>query len=203
LTPLLAATLPPLPDSGIELAHLVAGEALIGLFLGTMPRIAVAALQSAGTFTSYFSSLTSAVVQDPVADQQSSTLAGFFGTLGIVLIFVTDLHHAMIRGLLASYDAFPPGVGLPIGDAAEALARAVAASFALGLQIAVPPLIGCIVSNVALGLLGRLMPQLNVYFFGMPIQIVLQLTLVMMTLSGMALLFLHHFSDTLAIFGSV
>lgn len=201
LAPVLASTLPPLPDQPGPLVRLIVGEALIGAFLGTIPRVAVGALQAAGTFSSYFSSLTSAIVQDPVADQQSAILATFFGTLGIVLIFVTDLHGVMLQGLAGSYRVFPAGEGLITGDAAEAMARAVAQSFALGLQIAIPPLVGCVVSNVALGLLARLMPQLNVFFFGLPLQISLQLFLIMITLSGAAILFLDYYAGVLRIFG--
>ncbi len=201
LAPVLADSIPPLPEEIGPFVRLIVGEVLIGAFLGTIPRIAIAALQVAGTLTSYFSQLTSAVIQDPVADQQSAVLAGFFGTLGVVLLFVTDLHLVMLQGLAASYRVFPAGAGLPLGDAAEALTRTVASSFALGLQIAIPPLIGCVVSNVALGLLGRLMPQLNVFFFGLPLQLTLQLFLVMVTLSGMAIIFLNYYAETLTLFG--
>ncbi|MFO1153516.1 MAG: flagellar biosynthetic protein FliR [Rhodospirillales bacterium] len=201
LTPLLASRLPALPGDIAGLAVLVLGEVLIGVFLGIIPRIAVSALQTAGTFISFFASLASAVIQDPVADQQSATLAGFLNLLGLVLIFVTDLHHLMLSGLVASYEAFPAGAGLPIGDAADMLARAVAASFAIGLQLSLPSLIACLLSNVALGLLGRLMPQLNVFFFGMPIQISIQFFLLMMFFSGMSIVFLNYFAETLTVFG--
>lgn len=201
LTPLLASRLPPLPADIPGLAALILGEVLVGVFLGLIPRIALAALQTAGTFVSFFASLASAVVQDPVVDQQSATLAGFLGLLGLVLLFVTDLHHLMLAGLVASYEAFPAGAGLPIGDAADTIARAVAASFAIGLQLALPSLIACLLSNIALGLLGRLMPQLNAYFFGMPIQMSLQFILLMMAISGMSLAFLNYFAESLTLFG--
>ena len=48
-------------------------------------------------------------MQDPVADQQSSTIAGFFTALGLVLIFVTDLHHLMLRAIVDSYGLFDAG----------------------------------------------------------------------------------------------
>jgi flagellar biosynthetic protein FliR len=201
LTPLLSTRLPPLPSDIAGLAGLILGEVMIGVFLGMIPRIAVAALQTAGTFVSFFASLASAVVQDPVADQQSATLAGFLSLLGLVLLFVTDLHHLMLSGLVASYEAFPAGAGLPIGDAADVIARAVAASFAIGLQLSIPSLIACVLSNIALGLLGRLMPQLNIFFFGMPIQISLQFVLLMMIFAGTSIVFLNYFAETLTIFG--
>jgi flagellar biosynthetic protein FliR len=202
LAPTLAGELPPLPKSLAAAAGLILSEALIGVFLGVIPRIALAAMQAAGTFTAYFASLANALVQDPVADQQSATLAGFYGVMALVLIFVTDLHHLMLAGLADSYRAFPAGTGLLAGDAAAAVIRAVAASFAIGLTLSLPALIGALLSNIALGLLGRLMPQLNVFFFGLPIQISLQLTIMMLTFTGMGIVFLNFFSDTLTLFGS-
>jgi flagellar biosynthetic protein FliR len=199
--PVVAEALPAIPATAGGWFALILKEALVGVFLGLIPRIALAAMQTAGTFVAYFASLANAIVQDPVADQQSATVAGFFGMLALVLIFVTDLHHLMLSGIVASYRAFPPGGLLPAGDAAAAVARAVAASFAIGLQLALPALIGCILSNVALGLLGRLMPQLNVFFFGMPIQLSLQLIVMILTFSGVALLFINSFTEALSVFG--
>ena len=201
LAPVLAPSIPPLPTEMGAFVRQIVGEALIGAFLGTIPRVAVGAMQAAGTFTSYFSSLTSALVHDTVTDQQSAILAGFFGTLAVVLIFVTDLYRLMLQGLVASYRVFPVGESLPIGDAAEAMAHAVGQSFAIGLQIAIPPLLGCMVSNIAFGLLTRLMPQLSVFFFGLPLQISLQLFLIMITLSGASILFLDYYAEVLRIFG--
>ena len=125
-------------------------------------------------------------MQDPVADQQSSTIAGFFTALGLVLIFVTDLHHLMLRAIVDSYDLFAPGAPPPLDDFCGFIARTVADSFGLGVQLAAPFLIVSLVYNVGLGLLGRLMPQLPVFFFGLPLQVGLQMWVMMLTVSG------HH-----------
>lgn len=198
--PVVAPTLPGLPASPAALALLVAGEVTIGTFIAVLVRIVVAALQVAGTFIAYFSSLANALVQDPVADQQTSTISGFLGTLGLVMIFVTDLHHLMLRALVTSYDRFPPGMALPTDGFAEAATAAVAASMAIGLQLAAPFLVVALVYTVGLGLLGRLMPQLPVFFFGMPIQISFQIWAMALTISGIMLVFLNQFRETLSPF---
>lgn len=195
LTPVLANRLPDLPATPLGLAMLVIGEVIIGAFLGTLTRILVAALQAAGTFASYFASMANAMVQDPIAEAQSSTVAGFFMSLGVLLIFVTDLHHVMLEAILGTYDLFPPGGALPVGDFAEMLARQTAASIALGLQMAAPFLLVGFVYYLGLGILGRLMPQLPVFFFGLPLQISLQLWVMMLTLSAIMLLFLGAFAE--------
>ena len=198
VTPVLGQAVPPLPSSPAALGLLLLSEALIGLFLGSIARIAIAALQTAGTFVAYLSSFANALVQDPVVDQQSSTISGFFSTLGLLLIFVTDLHHLMLRSIVASYGLFAPGAPPPLDDFCRLIVRNAADSFALGVQLSAPFLIVNLVYNVGLGLLGRLMPQLPVFFFGLPMQIAVQIWVMMLTISGIMLLFLNRFTQTLA-----
>jgi flagellar biosynthetic protein FliR len=147
--------------------------------------------------TAYFASLASALVQDPVVDQQTATLAGFFTTLGMTVIFATDLHHLMLQGIVDGYAVFPAGRPPPVDDFAAAIGRLVAESFVLGVQLAAPFLIVGVGFQVALGLLGRLMPQLPVYFFGMPLQVGLQVWVLVLTLSGLTLVFLDRFAGAL------
>jgi flagellar biosynthetic protein FliR len=198
LAPLLAPALPAMPGSPLALALLITGEAVTGAFLGLIPRIMIAALHAAGTFAAFFASLTSALVQDAMAEQQSSTLAGFFLTAGMVLIFVADLHHLMLRALAESYAVLPPGEPLATAAAAESLARALGQSFRLGLQLSVPFLIASVATNVAMGLLGRLMPQLPVLFFGLPAQLSLNIWVLMLAFSGVMMAFLNPFAVTLS-----
>jgi flagellar biosynthesis protein FliR len=197
IVPAIAATLPTMPATPAALGALLLGEVVIGVFLGSLPRIAFAALQTAGTFVAFLSSFANALVQDPIAEQQSSTIAGFFTTLGLVLVFVTDLHHVMLRAVVDSYGLFAAGAAPPLGDFCALLARSVADSFTLGIELSAPFLIVSLVYNVGLGLLGKLMPQLQVFFFGLPIQISMQLWVMMLTISGIMLVFLNRFSETL------
>lgn len=198
LLPLLSGELPSLPASPVALVMAVGSEIIVGLFLGLLPRILVAALHMAGTFTALSMSLANAMVQDPVAESQTSTVAGFFGIFGLVLIFVTDLHHLMLEAIVNSYILFPAGAPLPAGDFAQAVTRTLGDSMILGLQLAAPFMLVGFVYNLGLGLLGRLMPQLPVFFFGLPVQIGAQLWAMMLTLSGIMLVFLDHLADLLA-----
>lgn len=200
--PLVADTLPVLPDTAVGLALLVGAEVTIGTFIAVIARIIVGALQIAGTLMAYFASLANALVQDPVADQQSSTLAGFLGTLGLVLVFVTDLHHLMIRAVVMSYARFPPGLALPSDGFAAAVTDAVSASMVIGLQLSAPLLVAALVYNIGLGVIGRLMPQLPVFFFGLPIQISFQIWTLALTISGIMMIFLNRFSDALLPFAA-
>jgi len=200
LTPVVADTLPGPPNSPADLVVLIGGEVLVGAFLGTIVRIVLAALQIAGTYTSYFVALANAMVHDAIADQQSSTIAGFFGTVGLILVFVTDLHHLMLRALAESYLLFTPGDPLPAGDFAQMVARQVADSVIIGLQMASPFLVVGLTYYIGLGILGRLMPQLPVFFVGLPIQISLQIWVMVLAFSGIMMVFLSYFADVVGPF---
>lgn len=203
LMPLLAARLPALPAAPLDLGLLLIGEVIVGVFLGTVARVIVAALHAAGTFISYVMSLANAMAQDPVAETQSSTVAGFFSTIGVLLVFVTDLHHLMLKAIVASYELFPAGAPLPVGDFAETLGRGLAESFLLGLQMAAPFVLLGFTYTLGLGLLGRLMPQLSVFFFGLPFQIAVQIWLMTLVLSAVMLAFVGKFAETMGKFAGL
>lgn len=198
LTPILPA--PPTEPSG--LAILLAGEALIGTLFGLIGRVLLGALQTAGTFIALFASIANAFVNDPVAEQQSSTVSGFLSLLGATLIVATDLHEVMLRALVGTYDLFVPGEPPPVGDIADLFARHVSESFLLGFQLSSPFLISALIYNVGLGVLGRLMPTLHVFFFGLPAQIGMQLWLLTVVIAGMMLVFADHFRAAWGVFAS-
>ena len=193
VTPTLQNVLPAMPHSPAALGLQLLGEATIGLFIGCMARITFAALQVAGSYVALLASFANSFVQDPIVDQQSSTIGGFFTTLGVVVLFAADLHHLMLRTLVDSYTVFLPQAGMPLADITAAIARAVADSFALGVQLSAPFVVVSLVYNVGMGMLGRLVPQLQVFFFGLPLQLGLQICVMMLTISGIMLVFLNQF----------
>jgi flagellar biosynthetic protein FliR len=177
------------------MAILMLGEFLIGLFFGVIARILIGALQTAGTLISYMSSMANAMIQDPIADQQSSTIASFLLIMATVLIFTADMHHVMLLAIADSYTLFIPGATLPMGDMVNVIGRQVADSFALGLRLSAPFVIIALTYYIGLGLLGRLMPQLQVFFFGLPFQIGLQIWVLAITISGIMMVFLQKFEE--------
>jgi len=200
LAPLLMPLMPAIPATPSELLLLMVSEVLIGAFMGTMARIVMGALQTAGTLIAMFASLANALTQDELTEQQSSVISGFLTILGMILIFVTNLHHLMLEALIDTYSLFEPGGSQGVGDFALMMARGVGKSFALGLQLSSPFLIVALVYYVGLGLAGRLMPALPLFFFMMPIQITVQFLVLMAVLSGMMMVFLQHFEDTFFLF---
>ena len=147
-----------------------------------------------------FSSMANVLIRDPIAEQQSALIAGFLGNVGILLIFVMDLHHLMIRAMIDSYSLFVPGQPLELGDMSNMVARRVMDSFTMGVQLASPFIITGLTYYLGLGLLGRLMPALPVFFIGLPVQIMVQISVLAIVLSGMMLVFMSRFENTFTSF---
>lgn len=195
VSPILMPIMPVPPAAASAVVLLIIGEVAVGVFLGGLARIAIGALQTAGTIISLMSSLANSLIQDAVSEQQSSIISSFLSTTGIVLIFVTNLHHLTLQALIESYALFVPAVRVEIGDMVFLMARHVTESFALGLQLAAPIVIVGICYYVGLGIFGRLMPALPVFFFAMPAQIALQFWVMITVFSTVMMVFLRHYQD--------
>ncbi len=197
VTPVVSASLPPMPGDAIQLFVLIAGEIAVGLFFGALARILVSALHVAGVVIGFQTSLANAQIFDPINAQQGSLLGTFLNVIGVFLIFVTDLHHMMLIALADSYTVFVPGAPPPLGELSQTATRFVGRSFLLGLQIAAPFIVVGMVFYIGLGLLARLMPQVQVFFIAVPLQIMLGFSVMAMTLSAGLYWFLTNFESGL------
>lgn len=197
VAPLVAEILPALPASIWAVLVLIGTEVVIGLLFGSVARLLIAGLQTAGMIVAYQTSLASALINDPASSQQGSIIGNFFVALGVLLIFITDLHHMLLAGVVDSYSLFAPGAMPPAGDMAELITRIVAASFNTAMQIAAPYIVIGLVFYLGLGLLARLMPQVQVFFIAVPLQIVLSFFVMMLTVSASMIWFLDRFEATM------
>ncbi len=188
LSPVIQPYVPsPIPPLSIMFA-LIIMEFVVGLFVGTVARVLMVALDTAGMLISMSSGLANAQIFNPSLAGQGSIVGAFMSVTGVVLLFTTNMHHLLIYGLVESYVMFPVG-GVPdTGSMAEMMARAVSASFLTGFQIAIPFLVLSLVIYVGMGVLSRLMPQIQVFILALPVQIILSLLTLALTVSA-ALLF--------------
>lgn len=180
--PTLMDGLPDLPASPTALLLLIFGEAFIGLFLGSLSRILMAALSIGGMMIATMTGLANALTNDPTAAQQGSIAGSFLSTLALLIIILLDLHHLLLRGVIDSYQLFVPGQPILTGDISQMIARVVAKAFLLGFQIASPFIAIGLIFNLGLGLLSRLMPQMQVFFIAIPLQILIGLSILMIAL---------------------
>src|SRR2546423_7365842 len=150
---------------------LMVHEIVIGIVLGATARVTLSALQVAGSVIAQQLGLGFVTAIDPTQGQQGLLIGNFLTILGLTLLFATDSHHLVIAALSESYRIFSPGELVPSGDVAALATRAFAAAFKIGMQLSAPFLVFGLVFNIGLGVLARLMPQMQVYFVGVPLSI--------------------------------
>lgn len=160
-------------QSVAPLAVLLVHEIIIGVVLGATARVTLAALHVAGSIIAQQLGLGFVTSVDPTQGQQGALMGNFLTLLGIALLFATDTHYLVIAALNDSYKIFSPGELMPSGDVAALATRAFAGAFKIGLQLSAPFLVFGLVFNIGLGVLARLMPQMQVYFVGVPLSILI------------------------------
>jgi flagellar biosynthesis protein FliR len=172
-------------------------EILIGIVLGATARVTLAALQVAGAVIAQQLGLGFVTSVDPTQGQQGVVIGNFLTLLGITMLFATDSHHLVIAALNDSYSIFSPGEVVASGDVAALATRAFAAAFKIGMQLSAPFLVFGLVFNVGLGVLARLMPQMQVYFVGVPLSIMAGFLIFGVVLTAMMGSFLDYFTAVL------
>lgn len=176
---------------------LMVHEIVIGIVLGATARVTLSALQVAGSVIAQQLGLGFVTAIDPTQGQQGLLIGNFLSILGITLLFATDTHHLVIAALNDSYRIFAPGDVMPTGDIAALATRAFSAAFRIGLQLAAPFLVFGLVFNVGLGLLARLMPQMQVYFVGVPLSIAIGFLIFAAIVTSLMGTYLDHFTGVL------
>ncbi len=200
LTPIAAAAIGPLPTDGFTLLGRIIHESLIGLMFGAILRLFLASLAVAGEVVSIQTTLSFAQTANPMQAQPGESLAAFLALMGATLIFSTGLHHQFIEAMVGSYQVFPPGKAFPTADAAQLAVQTVGKSFALGVQLAAPVIVFALVFNIATGLVGRVMPQFQVFFVASPLSVLLGLSIFTLSLGVIGMVWINRYESLLSIF---
>lgn len=194
LTPVLAAQLPAVPAQSLPFFSLLITEAFIGIFIGTVMRIMISALDTAGMVVSMQAGFANAMLFNPLTGTQGSLLGSVYSMTGVTLLFVTNMHHYMLASVVESYSLFPASGVLPdMGQLSLAIAEIVNTAFKIGVQIALPFLIVGLIVQIGFGVLGKLMPQIQIFFLAIPAQILLSLIMLSIVLSAAFMFWIGHF----------
>lgn len=192
--------LPKPPEALPDLVKMLTYEIVIGLFFGTLLRLLVSVLEATGTVIGLQTGLSNATVLNPALASQSPLSTALLSMTGITLIFVTGLDHLMFRSLVALYDAFPPGGVLMPGDMAQTIMQITNRSFVLGIELSMPYFVIGLLLYVALGVMQKLMPQVQLFLVALPLQIWGGLMLIGITISGIMTFWLHYFDNSITSF---
>jgi flagellar biosynthesis protein FliR len=175
------------------LVVLMLHEIVIGVVLGATARVTLSALQVAGSVIAQQLGLGFVTAIDPTQGQQGLLIGNFLTILGLTLLFATDSHHLVIAALNESYRIFAPGQMFSTGDVAALATKAFASAFKIGMQLSAPFLVFGLVFNLGLGVLARLMPQMQVYFVGVPLSILVGFLILALVITAIMGTFLDYF----------
>jgi flagellar biosynthetic protein FliR len=166
-------------------------EMLIGLSLGAVTRLVMSALATAGQIASLQTGLAMGAVYDPTFGGQTPQLQTFLGMLGLAAAMAANLHHALIEAAWTTYEKFPPGGVFPVNDWAEYAVQGISNSFSVAMQMSAPLLVFGFLYYAALGVVSRMLPQIQIFFVAMPVGVLLGLLVFLMSLSVAIGLFLQ------------
>jgi len=184
-------------------AIVVLREVGIGLALSLAIRIVVLAADFAGHLTGYQIGLSMGSLIDPQTGVRNNTIAILYANLAIIMSFATNAHHSLLRALADSYRALPIGLGGVDRSLADGVAGLIGAVFVLGVRIAMPVVVVLLLVELALGILARVAPSLNMMTAGAPIRLIVGLLVVAATVTSLPPLFSRYLPAAFTTAGNI
>lgn len=195
LLPVVVDVLPPMPGAVSGLALLIFGEALVGIMIGMAARMLISTMHVAGMIIAYQSGLGAAMMFDATQGSQSSIIGNFLTVSMVTLLFVSNLHHVLLAGLVESYSLFEPNGHIPIAGFTEFITGVMAESFLIALKISAPQMVVGLILYLGAGVLARLMPNMQIFFVLMPLQISISFMILLVTFSGFMLWYVNRYGE--------
>ena len=169
---IISPTLPPMPNVGLGSWHglfILVQQLLIGMAIGFIMRVVFAAIEAAGEIVGLQMGLGFASFFDPQSAGQTLVVAQFFNMLAALLFLAVNAHLLLLGVLVDSFQSLPISTQ-PLSAAGFYNVAAFGSTvFAVGLQLALPLIAILLMTNLALGILTRSAPQLNIFAIGFPI----------------------------------
>ncbi|MBN2133941.1 MAG: flagellar biosynthetic protein FliR [Sedimentisphaerales bacterium] len=157
--------------STVQAVLLLAGEATYGLAMGLIVVLLFSVVIVAGRIVERQMGLAMAAVLDPLTGERSRPLASLLEMIFVLIFLSANGHHLFLLILSKSLGAFPPGTVPAIGVLTDGVVRAGSAMFIASLRLAAPMLAAFLILMVALALLARLVPEMNILFISMPMRL--------------------------------
>lgn len=169
---------------------LVLKEALVGLAIGLAAYMILSAIQIAGGFIDFQMGFAIANVIDPQTGVQSPLMGQFFYTLTLLLLLSVNGHHLILDGIFYSYQFIPlEKAFLPFGSEhiLEYVLKLFSTTFMIAFQMSIPIVGALFLVDVALGIIARTVPQLNIFVVGFPLKIIVSFLLIFVVLGALLL----------------
>ncbi|HEY3278630.1 MAG TPA: flagellar biosynthetic protein FliR [Syntrophorhabdaceae bacterium] len=165
------------------LSLLILKEIAVGIAIGFFVRILFTSVQIAGEVISLQAGFGFARFMDPYTQTQVSELSQILNLLALTIFFSVDAHHMVFRGIFMSFKDLPLGGAAFKGPFFEYIIHTTGKVFSLGFKIGAPLIITLFLVELSLGLLSRMVPQVNVFIEGMPLKIMITIAMLAFSLS--------------------
>lgn len=163
--------------SAVQAMLLLGGEATYGLALGAIASILFSAVKLSGRIVEDQMGLTMAEILDPLTQEQSQPLASLLEMIFVIAFLAANGHHLLIKVIQRSYELFPAGKIPTMAALAGNMLEATSMMLIAGLRLSAPMLAAMLVLLVALAILARIVPEMDIFFISFPLRIVLGLVM--------------------------
>ena len=196
ITPTLPALETPLPAEALPFALLAVGELLIGMVIGLVMQLLFAAIQVAGQIMDMQSGFGLINVFNPALETQFPIFGFLFFILAVLYLLVTYGHHMIIRALVSTFDRIPIGGFAPDTPVLMQFAGWGGLMFYDAVLLAAPVTAAMMLAYITMGLMGRVVPQINLFVIGFPLTIAISLIVVALSIGYYLDLLESLFTDT-------
>ncbi len=174
----------PLPESLGGLILGVAGEALVGVAIGLSMSLVFIAAQWAGSLMAMQLGLNLGEAFDPTADSVGSPLGHAYWLLTVVIFLGVNGHHALVRGIRSSFQTLPMLRVIDGSTMLDTFVRLLGTATSLAVRLAVPVFVTMFIVDLAIGMVGRTVPQMGLMTAGVAVRSIVGLVVIVL---GMAL----------------
>ncbi len=188
---------PPAAPDGLSWALSLFGEVIAGLALALTTSLVFEGAQFAGQVLGIQLGYSLVNVLDPQTAVDTPILSTFHQLIVLMIFLQLNVHHWLLRALVKSFELVPVGSVRVSFGAMQQLVRAAGSLFVIGIQIAAPILTATLLIDVALGLIGRVAPQVPVLFIGISVKSVLGLAILAGSVALWPKLFERYFLNAM------
>lgn len=179
----------------LSLAVYMLSELTVGIVISYAIRLVFIAVQIAGTIVDFQMGFGVVNVIDPQTESQVSITAQYMNVLAILLFLVFDGHHVVIQSIVESFSMINPHKFHFSGMTMQILMSLIVSAFVTAVKFSAPIMAALFFISVALGLVARTVPQMNVFIVGFPLQIGIGLMMLWFSLSNFSVLFKKQIFD--------
>jgi flagellar biosynthetic protein FliR len=157
-----------IPEHFLPYLFIVLGELIVGLIIGFVSSLVFSAIQMSGQLLDMQIGFGVINIIDPQSGGQVPLIGNFKYILALIIFLATNGHHVLLSALFTSFKLIPVTGVIVHTTLSEFIVNMVSGTFVIALKISMPILITIIITDIALGILARTMPQMNIFVVGVP-----------------------------------